>query len=1091
MRLDRWQSGSFRKSTLRFSAFVAVTLAIAPTAIAPAAAQSIGQAIAQAPPENDLDQAIAEGMRLFRAGDADSLRKAIGQFEKALELARSAKVRDKQAFLLLGLGRINDLLGEKLKALKYYNQALPLSRAVGDRAGEVTTLTNIGHIYTVLGEKQKALEYYNQALRLRRAVGDRSGEARALKDIGLVYNALDEKQKALEYYNQALLLYRAVGDWTDKADTLNKIGFVYDALGEKQKALNYYNQSSPLWRAAGDQSGEATTLNNIGAVYSALGEKQKALGYYNQALPLLRAVGDQSGEAGTLNNIGRVYDALGEKQKALDYYNQVLPFIRAVGDRSGEAVTLNNIGLVYDALGEKQKALDYYNQALPISRTVGNRSVEAVTLNNIGTAYHDLGEKLKALDFYNQALPIRHAVGDRSGEATTLGNIGGVYSDLGEKQKALDYYNQALPIARAVGNRSGEATTLNNIGNIYSDLGEKPKALEFYNQALPIARTVGDRSGEATTLNNIGQLYSDLGDKAKGLVFLNQALPISRAVGDRSGEAITLNNIAVLLNKQQPDVAIVFYKQSVNIFEALRKDIRKLPRETQETYTKTVTSTYRRLADTLLAQGRIGEAQKVLELLKIKEINTVTEGTRSAPPLAQNQVALSQLEQEIITKYTSLADFGQQLHTCEQTKCPRFNEYNTQYQKLSKAYNQFIEDTKTQLANARLQEVDAGTKTFIANADRIVTAQPNTVLIYPLILPDKVRILWATKGGALDQAECPLGEAQIAKLTEQFRTALQTSDDLNPVQQTGQQLYNCLIPPKLQKVLTESKIDNLIFVPDRITNYIPMSALHDSHQYLIEKYSVTNILAASYTDTTDRLPKNPTILGFGLSQAVTLTNPTRYFGELRYVPLELNAILNPPGPSPHGIGHQWLDRDFTRDRLTTALLDKPNILHIATHGEFVPTDPRTSYLVLGDGTPYPTSDIQYLRNLANVHLVVLSACETALGGRDRNGLEIAGIGAYFLGDPSKAKAVLASLWKVNDPATTLLMSDFYATLNKGHFSKTQALRQVQLKLLNSKLTLQDAANRAGARRYEPNKKRPQNLSHPYYWAPFILIGNGL
>ena len=217
---------------------------------------------------------------------------------------------------------------------------------------------------------------------------------------------------------------------------------------------------------------------------------------------------------------------------------------------------------------------------------------------------------------------------------------------MGEKQKALEYYNQALPLRQAVGDQSGEAATLNNIGRIYDSLGEKQKALAYYNQVLRLDRAVGDPGGEATTLNNIGVVHHAVGEKQKALEYYNQALLLRRAVGDRNGEAITLNNIAILLN-QQPDVSIVFYKQSVNLYESLRKDIRKLPRETQETYAKSVSDTYRRLADALLAQGRIGEAQKVMELLKIQEINTLTEGTRS--PIPESQVALNELEQEIST----------------------------------------------------------------------------------------------------------------------------------------------------------------------------------------------------------------------------------------------------------------------------------------------------------------------------------------------------------------------------------------------------------------------------------------------------------
>ncbi len=862
-----------------------------------------------------------------------------------------------------------------------------------------------------------------------------------------------------------------------------------------RKAIGQFEKALELARSAKAQDRQALSLFFLARLHGDLGKKQKELDYYNQALPLWRVVRDRSGEAVTLNNIAVIYDDLGKKQKALDYHHQALSLRRAIGDRAGEATTLNNIGFIYNALGKQQLALDYYNPALLLRRAVRDREGEAITLNNIGGVHDVLSEKQKALDYYNQALLLRRAILDRRGEATTLNNIGGVYEALGEKQKAMDYYNQALLLRRAITDLKGEATTLNNIGSVYEALGEKQNALNSYNQALVLYRTVDYQAGEAGTLNNIGSIYDELGERQRALNYYTQALPIWSSVDNRSGEAATYNNIAVLFNKQQPNVAIVFFKQSVNLYESLRKDIRKLPRETQETYARSVSGTYRRLADALLAQGRIGEAQKVMELLKIQELNTLTEGTRS--PIPESQVALNELEQEISKKYTSLVDFGKLLYDCEQSKCSRYSEYDNQYQKYRDTYTQFIDSIKAKLAQTRADEIEKGTQEFIKSADRIINAQPNSILIYPLVLPDRVRILWATKGGALDQAECPLSEAELSKLTEDFRNALQTSDDLNPVETTGKKLLNCLLPEKLRTVLKTNKIENLIFVPDRVTNYIPMSALHDGTQYLIEQYSVTNILAASVTNTDDKLPKNPTILGFGLSQSSTLTNPDRNFGSLPYVPYELDAIIKSPTPSPStpspppGIftGQKWLDRDFTLDRLTTGLLDKPNILHIATHGEFLDTNPKGSYLVLGDNTAYPISQIQNLRNLSNVHLVVLSACETAKGGRDQYGSEIAGIGAYFLGDQSRAKAVLASLWKVNDPATSLLMSQFYKTLNTTPLSKSQALRQVQREMIKSKLTLKDVADRAGVRLYEPNKKRPQNLSHPYYWAPFILIGN--
>ena len=123
--------------------------------------------------------------------------------------------------------------------------------------------------------------------------------------------------------------------------------------------------------------------------------------------------------------------------------------------------------------------------------------------------------------------------------------------------------------------------------------------------------------------------------------------------------------------------------------------------------------------------------------------------------------------------------------------------------------------------------------------------------------------------------------------------------------------------------------------------------------------------------------------------------------------------------------------------------------------------------------------------------MVLSAYETGVGGPDDNGIEVPGIGFFFLRDG--ARSVLASLWQVNDASTSLLMQQFYRTLATGKMSKAEALRQAQLSLLKSNLTAEDA-QRAGVDRdtLPPvQQTSPSNLSHPYYWAPFILIGNGL
>jgi len=336
-------------------------------------------------------------------------------------------------------------------------------------------------------------------------------------------------------------------------------------------------------------------------------------------------------------------------------------------------------------------------------------------------------------------------------------------------------------------------------------------------------------------------------------------------------------------------------------------------------------------------------------------------------------------------------------------------------------------------------------------------------------------------------ATCNLGAKALYNKVAQFQALVSKRGDETQLKAVGKELYDCLIKP-LESELSANQIKHLIFVPDRATNYIPMGALFDGKQYLIQRFAVSNILSAGLTDTDDRLqpPQNTPVLALGLTQAKGT------FGALPNVKAELAAIVKQAKGTGIYPGDEYLDQAFTKAALEDNIRDR-RIIHIATHGEFKPANPRDSYFLLGTGIPYPIQNVQTLRDLKTVHLVVLSACETGLGGADGLGLEVSGISSFFMGDRDRAKAVIASLWLVNDASTSQLMQQFYQNLATGKMSKVEALQQAQLTLMGG--------NGAAPSTRGDSFKLPStagskpaivhNYSHPYYWAPFILIGNGL
>jgi CHAT domain-containing protein len=389
----------------------------------------------------------------------------------------------------------------------------------------------------------------------------------------------------------------------------------------------------------------------------------------------------------------------------------------------------------------------------------------------------------------------------------------------------------------------------------------------------------------------------------------------------------------------------------------------------------------------------------------------------------------------------------------------------------------------------------------LINAQKIVEAQPGTVLIYPFVLSDKIWLLWISRGGVVKSIEIPnTGQLQLGKEVLEFRQLIDNKySDISKLKVTGKKLYDLLIKP-LEVELKANKVQNLVFALDSVTRYIPMSALYDGQNYLVENYNISTVLSAELTNTDDRLPtgiQNNPVLALGLSNAVA------GFPALPNVPAELQAIVKTNAKTNTGIfpGLEFINQDFN----SAVLRDRVNghkILHIATHGQFVPNNFLASFILLGTGDKFTTDDIRNLPSLRDVHLVVLSACETALGDAMQDGVEISSISYYFLN--LGAKAVMSSLWLVDDQSTSELMKYFYSNLakstNQKPVTKASALRQAQLALMQTKISTnkQVTDQRAGGITTEPIpgaptkvKQTQDNFSHPYYWAPFILIGNGL
>ncbi|WP_333448631.1 tetratricopeptide repeat protein [Microcoleus sp. D3_18_C4] len=926
--------------------------------------------------------------------------------------------------------------GQAQQAIETLQQALALARQLKDRTLEGLALNDIGFNYDSIGQPQEALKYFNQALPIWREVGDRSLEATTLNNIGGVYGSISQPQEALKYYNQALPITRSVGDRAGEAVTLSNIGRVYDSISQPQEALKYFNQALPILRSVGDSSGEAATLNNIGLVYNSISQPQEALKYFNQALPIKRSMGERAGVATIKNNFGRVYDSISQPQEALKYFNQALPIRREVDDRSVEATTLNNIGAVYNSIGRPQEALKYYKQALPITREVSDRSVEATTLNNIGAAYNSISQPQEALKYYNQALPIVREVNNRSGEAATLNNIGLAYNSISQMQEALKYYNQALPLMRSVGDRVGEATTLNNIGAVYNSISQPQEALKYYNQALPIMRSMGDREGEATTLNNIGAVYNSISQPQEALKYYNQALPIIREVKNRAGEATTLSNIGVVYrDTKQPTQAIDNWEKSVQITLEMRSG---LQRENRQKFLEGERGSAVALVDILIDQNQADRAFQWINIATTADLADYTRLIDAKVANPQAQKAIDEWNQK-----------NQQLQFLRRQLEDKFSEnLSRQMRELEAEVNRKAEEIRSQFPE--VAELFETTPKDIAQLKASIA--PDTVVIQPVLLtninnvPNTVALFVLTKD-SLSVKKIPIDPTEFDKLLTQYREQLQNTGDTN-FTVTGSKLYDILIRP-IEDQIKATSAKQLSIIATGKLRYIPFETLYDEQtdEFLIQKYPVNYLTRIS----TRSIP-NSTLQGGVLA----LGNPIpRAPQNLSGSEEEVRNIAQLLPRSSAYIGNA-----ATLDQFKTQAPRFP-FLHLATHGCFQQggcqkLGMEENTLLFAD-SQFNIRDAALL-GLQNTRLLTLSACQTAMQANS-NGEEISGVAYIF--ERAGAQAVMASLWSVDDSATKDLMVQFYQNINKG-MSKNEALRQAKLSQIER---------------------------HPFYWSPFILIGD--
>jgi CHAT domain-containing protein len=467
--------------------------------------------------------------------------------------------------------------------------------------------------------------------------------------------------------------------------------------------------------------------------------------------------------------------------------------------------------------------------------------------------------------------------------------------------------------------------------------------------------------------------------------------------------------------------------------------------------------------------------------------------SRSEQELADINVKQVEVGQEFDRLKQLQQEQGDDFSAADQARLNDLQRKMEDYQgKFQAAQARIAKSSKDpQARQARSQEISAYSTAFQGTLKNL---GHNSVLAQYNVTDDAVEIILTTPNAVIT-ATSPVKAAKLNQLIRDFRATLGDANR-NPVAES-QQLYALLIAP-IAGALDKSGAKTLMLLLHDTLRYVPFAALHDGRSYLIEKMAVVNVNVAAL----DKLAMQPkpeawAVWGLGITKA------GRDYPALPYAGEELNDIKAALG----GKSSVKLDQDFTETKLQAGLGGYYPVIHIASHFEFTPGSIDKSELLLGDGSRLSLKQIQLKLNFTGVELLTLSACETAVGDDTvaADGSEVAGLGA--IAQEKGAMAVIATLWPVADQSTATLMDTLYKAHQTGHLDKAESLRQAQLALLHGSaqggvsgaedehrgLTRTDSGGGAAPvlAAAAPTKDPRAPYAHPYYWAPFILMGNWL
>jgi CHAT domain-containing protein len=808
-----------------------------------------------------------------------------------------------------------------------------------------------------------------------------------------------------------------------------------------------------------------------------------------------------------LYEAGRLVEAQEVLQKVLQQY-------QALGDKLRQALTLSNLALVYQQQGMFFQANTAINESLQLLGTQNSQQylhVLAQTLEIQGSIQLEQGQAQQALQTWQQAEAKYTVTSNRSAIIRSRINQAQALQILGFYRRALTMLTAVSQDLQSQPDSLIKVVELRSLGDALQLTGDLAQSRQVLQQSLKTAQKLQSRPEISATFLSLGNTAKIAQDHQSAIAFYQQA--IAQAASPLTKVQARINLLTILLNTQQWSAAkplltqipseldqlplsqIAVYAR-IHFAQSLIKSAEFKDRPLIK-HTAKILATATKLAQALgdkraesYAIGTLGKLyeynQQWVNAQKLTQQALTLAQSVNAPDIAYNWYwQLGRLLKQqgdikgAIAAYDAAVNELQSLRndlvavnrnvqfSFKESVEPVYRESVALLLGLPKDQlnEQILDKARQRIEALQLADLDNFFREACLNVTKVILDQvvdkdnPTTAVVYPIILPDKLQVIIKFPQQPLRHYSINKSQTEVERILGQLRQYITEPDRIEEVQSLSQQIYNWLIQP-IQFDLQRSNVNTLVFVLDGALRNVPMAALYDGKQYLVEKYAVALNLGLQLQNPKSLAQEKLQVLAGGL------VNPPSQFAQFPPLP-EIKSEFNLIAKT--GVATtKLLDRDFTSKALERKISAVPfNVVHLATHGQFS-SRPEDTFILATDG-PINVADFDLLLRRRDettpqaLELLVLSACQTAEGD-NRATLGLAGVAVR-----AGARSTMASLWNVGDRSTAILVGEFYRQLVSAKVTKAEALRRAQLTLLQK----------------YPNYKRPG------YWAAYVLVGNWL